>query len=81
MRTVDVVGAADYLLLLDLRVADVQPVGEVFADLLLQQVHALLDLEGLPQLDHDAVEAVEVVAVVGAAAGEMDDGQDLFFLG
>lgn len=51
-------------LVLDALVADIQPVSEVFPQFLFMQLHLLVDVELLPQLNQDAVDRVEVVTVV-----------------
>ena len=62
-------------LILDALVADIEPVSEVFPQFLFVQLHLLVDVQLLPQLNQDAVDGVEVVAVVTARRREVQDYQ------
>jgi hypothetical protein len=56
----------NYQLLLNLCAAYVQPVREELSDIFFKEIHILFQLEGLPELDDDAVERVKIIAIVTA---------------
>jgi len=58
-------------LILDALVADIEPVSEVLPQFLFMQLHLLVDVQLLPQLNQNAVDRVEVVAVVTARGREV----------
>ena len=76
---VDFLCAVDHQLLFDFSAANVQPVGKEFADVFLEQIHALLEFQRFAQFDDDSVERVKIVAVVTAVGREVHDGEGLFF--
>ena len=70
---IDVLRTINDQLLLHLLTANIEPVGEELANVFLEQVDVLLQLQRLSQLDDYSIEGVEVVSVVGTVAGEVQD--------
>ena len=62
-------------LVLNPLVADIQPIGEIFSKFFLMQLHLLVDIEFLPQFDENAIDGIEVIAVISSSGGEVEDDE------
>ena len=62
-------------------VADIQPVGKIFPQFFIVQFNFLVDVEFFPEFDEDAVEGVEVVAVVASGGGEVEEDEVVVTVG
>lgn len=62
-------------------IADIQPVCEIFPQFFIVQFNFLIDVEFFSEFDEDAVEGVEVVAVVTASGGEVEEDEVVVSMG
>ena len=62
-------------LVFDSLVADIEPIGEVFPNFLFVELYFLPNVQIFSQLYQNSVYGVEIVAVVAACGGEVQDGQ------
>ena len=62
-------------LIFDSLVADIKPIGKVFPNFLFVELYFLPNVQIFSQLYQNSVYGVEIVAVVAACGGEVQDGQ------
>lgn len=75
-----VLGAKNYLLLLNLCTAYIQPISKILSYFLFQKINTLFQFEGFPQFYYDSVKTVEIVAAISSVAGKVDDRKNFVFL-
>lgn len=77
---VDILCTENYFLFLNLGAAYVEPVSKILSYFLFEKINTLFQFQGFPKLNHDSIKTVEVITVISAIAGKVNNRKNFVFL-